>query len=181
MRELADAERIRRFMQRLGQAARTEGTCYLTGGATAVLHGWRPTTVDVDIELVPEDDRLLRAIPRIKDELRINVELASPAHFIPLPAGWEERSLFAAREGTLTFRHYDPVSQVLAKLERAHHQDLLDVEAMIAARLVEPGQALAAFAEIEPQLYRFPAVDPAGFRSRVESLLEPRSRPARGV
>jgi hypothetical protein len=98
VRELADEERIRRFMRALGAAAPADGDCYLTGGATAVLLGWRATTLDVDIELDPDQDEVLRALPGIKDELAINVELASPADFIPLPAGWRERSLFIARE-----------------------------------------------------------------------------------
>lgn len=168
MRELADAERIRRFLAALGHEADKDGAAYLTGGATAVLLGWRATTIDVDILLVPENDRLLRAIPRLKDELRLNVELASPADFIPVPPGWEDRSVFAAREGRLTFYHFDPYAQALAKLERAHAQDLLDVQAMIAARLVDPVRALSYFTEIEPELYRYPALDPKSFRKRVE-------------
>jgi hypothetical protein len=59
----------------------------------------RRSTVDVDIRLVPEVDSVLRAILRIKEELRINVELAAPDDFIPVPAGWEGRSLFVALEG----------------------------------------------------------------------------------
>ena len=131
MRELADAERIRRFMSALGPSAPDEATCYLTGGATAVLIGWRATTVDVDIALDPEYDELLRVLPRLKDELHINVELASPRDFIPLPDGWAERSPFVAREGRLTFRHFDPYAQSLAKLERGHARDLDDVRAMM--------------------------------------------------
>lgn len=168
MRELADAERIRRFMRALGVAAETDGAGYLTGGATAVLLGWRTTTIDVDIAFVPESDALLRALPQIKDELRINVELASPADFIPVPAGWEDRSLFAGREGRLSFYHFDLYSQALAKLERAHAQDLLDVQAMVEAGLVDPAQALAYFEEIEPALYRYPAIDPSSFGKRVD-------------
>ena len=117
MREVADGARIRRFLRALGREA-DEGTAYLTGGATAVLVGWRDTTIDVDLKLVPESERTLRALPRLKDELRINVELASPADFIPVPAGWEDRSPFVTREGRLTIRHFDPYAQALAKLER---------------------------------------------------------------
>jgi hypothetical protein len=168
MRRLADAERIRRFMRILGAEAASDGACYLTGGATAVLFGWRESTIDVDMRLVPELDELLRALPRIKDELELNVELASPADFIPVPEGWEDRSVFAAREGRLTFYHFDPYAQALAKLERAHALDLRDVPAMVGAGLVVPAQALAYFREIEPELYRFPAVDPRSFRRRVE-------------
>jgi hypothetical protein len=168
VRELADAERIRRFARELGQAADAEGIAYLTGGATAVLVGWRATTVDVDVVFVPESDSLLRALPRLKEQLRLNVELASPADFIPLPQGWEERSPFVAREGLLTFRHFDPYSQALAKLERGHGRDLDDVRAMLDLELVEPRRILEAFTEIEPRLYRFPAIDPRAFRRRLE-------------
>jgi hypothetical protein len=174
MRELADAQRIERFMRELGRAADEDGACYFTGGATAVLVGWRATTIDVDIRLVPERDVLLRAIQRLKDELQINVELASPDHFIPVPAGWEGRSVFVTREGRLSFSHFDPYSQALAKLERGHDQDLHDVRAMVGRGLVEPARALAYLDEIEPELFRFPAIDPPAFRRRVkEAFLDP--------
>ncbi len=169
MRERADAERIRRFMSLLGRAAPRDGVCYLTGGATAVLVGWRATTIDVDIALEPEQDELLRTIPALKDELRINVELVSPGDFIPLPAGWFGRSPTAAREGRLTFRHFDPYSQALAKLERGHAHDLEDVAALLERGLVEAVRLRQSFEEIEPQLYRFPAIDPVAFRESVEA------------
>jgi len=168
VRELADAERIRRFMRVLGRAADGDGACYLTGGATAVLVGWRRTTIDVDIQLEPLSDALLRAIPQIKDDLRVNVELVSPGDFIPLASGWESRNVFVAQEGRLGFYHFDPYSQALAKLERAHVQDLEDVRAMVDRGLVEPAFALACFDEVESELYRFPAVDPRAYRRRVE-------------
>jgi hypothetical protein len=168
MRELADAERIRAFMRALGRSADVDGACYLTGGATAVLVGWRASTIDVDIRLVPKTKRLLRGLQRIKDELRINVELASPVDFIPGPSGWEERSVLVARKGRLSFYHFDLYAQALAKLERAHAQDLGDVTAMVERELIEPSRALAYFVETERELYRYPAVDPRAFRRRVE-------------
>lgn len=174
MREVADSERIQRLMRALGGKAEEEGAAYFTGGATAVLRGWRESTIDVDLVFVPESDAVLRAIPRLKDDLRINVELASPADFIPVPAGWEDRSLFVSREGRLSFFHYDPYSQALAKLERAHALDLEDVQALIGQGLVDPGLTLRYFEEIESELYRFPAVDPRAFRARVEEVLASR-------
>ena len=93
MRVLADAQRLRRFLSELSREAREETAIYLTGGATAVLLGWRDTTVDADILIVPEQDSLYRALPRLKEELQINVEIVSPAHFIPELPGWRERSL----------------------------------------------------------------------------------------
>jgi hypothetical protein len=169
VRELADTDRIRRFMRALGREATTDGEAYFTGGATAVLCGWRATTIDVDVTFVPEDDAVLRALPRLKNELSINVELVSPADFIPVPPGWQDRSPFVAREGRLTFRHFDPYAQALAKLERAHTQDLEDVRALIGSELVDPKSLLRRLAEIEPNLYRYPAVDPTSFRRRVEA------------
>jgi hypothetical protein len=169
VRALADAERIRRFMRALGAEADRDGAAYLTGGATAVLHGWRATTIDVDVKFIPESDRLLRAVARLKEELRVNVELVSPGDFIPLPEGWESRSLFVAREGRLDFYHFDPYAQALSKLERGHAQDFEDIRSFVESGLVDPGVALRLFEEIEPRLYRFPAVDPASFRAKVES------------
>jgi hypothetical protein len=177
MRDLADAERLRRFLSELSREAREETAVYLTGGATAVLLGWRDTTVDADILIVPEQDSLYRALPRLKEELQINVEIASPAHFIPELPGWRERSLFIAREGRLSFYHYDPYAQALAKIERGHAKDLTDVDALITRDLVEPQRLRELYATIEPQLHRYPAVDPPSFRRRLDDVLGGRRQP----
>ena len=174
MREPADAARIQQFMRALGAAAPREGTCYLVGGGTAVLLGWRETTIDVDIELDPEQDELLRALPAIKDELQINVELASPLHFIPVPAGWEERSPSVGRDGRLTFKHFDLYSRhwpARAWPQPGSRGCARD------ARARSGGPLRSAFEEIEPQLYRFPRSTPAttGTDSKTSSAS---SRPA---
>ena len=171
MRELTDADRLRRFMEALGAEADSETRVYLTGGATAVLLGWRPTTIDADIVIFPESDRLLRAIPRLKESLRMNVELASPAHFIPELPGWDERSPFITREGKVSFHHYDLYAQALSKIERGHAQDRLDVTEMLRRSLVEPARLRELFAQIEPKLYRYPAIDPPSFRRAVDDAL----------
>jgi hypothetical protein len=171
MRPRADAERINAFLRELGRAARSPARLYLTGGATAVLEGWRGTTVDIDLHLEPDSDELLRRIPELKERLGVNVELASPAQFIPALPEWRERSPFIERTGRLDAFHFDPYSQALSKLERAFDQDLEDVRAMIARGLVEPRRAQSLFDQIEPELYRFPAIDPASFRARVEREL----------
>ncbi len=171
MRQLADAERIRRFMRRLGQEAREDAWLYFTGGATAVLEGWRPSTIDVDILIIPESDHLFRALPAIKESLRINIELASPADFIPELPGWRTRSPFIDREGKMSYHHYDLYAQALAKIERGHAQDVEDVREMVRRRLIEPRRAFGYFEEIEPLLYRYPAIDPSSFRKAVTEIL----------
>ena len=170
MREVADESRIRRFMAAIATEANSEGRLYFTGGASAVLIGWRPTTIDVDIKIVPENDSLLQTIPPLKDSLQINVELAAPDQFLPPVPGWEERSIFIERKSRLSFYHYDFFAQALGKMERRHHQDVEDVQAMFQRGLINQKQILEYLGQIESHLYRYPAIDPASFRKSVEEL-----------
>jgi hypothetical protein len=172
MRRPVDEERIRRFMRELGGEAEREQRLYFTGGATAVLLGWRSSTLDVDIKFEPESDRIYRALPRIKDELEINIELAAPDQFIPELSGWQGRSAFIGREGRLSFFHYDFYAQALSKIQRGHSQDRGDVRAMLERGLVDRRELRRRFEEIEPQLYRFPAIDPEAFREALEEALQ---------
>lgn len=158
-------------MRGFAAAAREETRVYFTGGASAVLLGWRSATIDVDLVFEPERDELFRSIARLKDELQINVELASPAHFIPAVPGWAERSVFIAREGLVSFFHYDFYSQALSKIERGHSQDAADVRSMIKSGLVERGRLGELFAQIVGQLHRYPALDPATFRDSVAAIV----------
>jgi hypothetical protein len=158
-------------MRDAGREADTEARLYFTGGATAVLVGWRSSTVDVDIKIDPESDGLMRCLPELKERLQINIELASPDQFIPEVPGWAERSVFIGREGRLSFYHYDLYSQALAKLERSHSKDLIDVREMLSLGLIERNDLLRRFEQIEPQLYRYPASDPKAFRRAVEEAV----------
>jgi len=169
VRELVDKSRIEAFLQALAREATTDTKVYLVGGTSAVLIGWRQSTVDVDLVMRPDSDAMLRAIPRLKERLKMNVEIASPDQFIPVPAGWEERSPVIARIGRVTFHHYDFTAQALAKLERGHARDLADVQAMATAGLIGGTEVRRQFALVETQLYRFPAVDPESFRNAVDA------------
>jgi hypothetical protein len=169
MRSPVDLERLKKLMDRLSRAASVPLRIYFVGGTSAVMVGWRSATIDVDLMIAPHDDALLRDIPALKEALDINVELASPADFIPLPAGWEDRSPLIERRGMVAFHHFDFYSQALAKIERGHRQDISDVRAMVDRALIEPARAREYFDQIEPELYRFPAIDPPSFRRAVES------------
>jgi hypothetical protein len=171
MRGVADPERVRRFLRELGRRTRTAATLYLSGGATAVLHGWRTSTIDIDIRLEPDADDILRAIGELKEELEINVELASPIDFIPEPPGWRDRSPNVASAGVLTIRHMDPYAQALAKIERDHPLDKADVRAMLESGLIQTVELRRLYDAIEAELYRYPAIDAASFRSRLERTL----------
>ncbi len=166
-----DRARIEKLMDRLADSASAPLRVYLVGGSSAVLIGWRNATVDVDFALRPSDDAFLRAIPDTKNALDINIELASPADFIPLPAGWEDRSPLIARRHHVAFHHFDFYSQALAKLERGHRQDVADVRAMRERGLIDPSLVQTYFDEIEPELFRFPAIDPPAFRRAVATMV----------
>ena len=171
MRDLATADRIREFMRRLGASIPGDTRIYLTGGATAVLIGWRETTIDVDLKIVPESDAAFRALPELKESLRLNVELASPDLFIPPVPGWESRSPFISREGRVDWHHFDPYSQALAKIERDHERDREDVSEMVRRGMVDPARLGRHFEEIRPQLFRYPALEPGGFARKVAAVV----------
>jgi len=170
MRDEVTPELIGLFMREIARAARQDGRVYIAGGASALLRGWRETTVDIDVKLVPDDDALLRAIPDLKERLGINVELASPADFVPALPGWEDRSPFIDRFGIVSFHHFDFYTQCLSKLERAHRKDLDDAAAMVRDGLVQPGKLLEMFRVVEDDLYRYPAIHPPALRARVEAF-----------
>jgi len=159
-------------MQAISRHAREPTRLYFAGGATAVLYGWRSTTIDVDIKVTPDRDGLLRAIPQLKEDLRINVELAVPSDFIPVRDDWERRSPFIARIGSVDFHHFDLCAQALSKIERGHAQDAEDVAAMFARGLIQSGELREYFSAIEPMLYRYPALDPSAFRDAVAARVK---------
>jgi hypothetical protein len=168
MRQRVDAERIRRFMEAFGRESRRETTVYFAGGASAVIEGWRATTADVDLKIIPDDDAF-RILPRLKEALQLNVELATPSDFIPELPKWKERSPHIARIKRTDFHHVDFYSQALAKIERGLDQDLADVREMVRRGLVDPAEALRLYAAIEPLLGRYPAIDPGTFRRAVDT------------
>ena len=107
MRPPVDEARLREFARELARMTTAETRIYLTGGATAVLEGWRTSTADVDLRIEPERDALLRALPDLKNRLRINLEFASPPDFVPELPGWRERSPLVIREGSIAVCHFD--------------------------------------------------------------------------
>lgn len=171
-------------MRELGGAARSPVRIYFTGGASAVLLGWRKSTVDIDYRVEPDNADVLAGIPTLKERLEINLEPASPQDFIPELSGWRDRARFIAQEGPASFFHYDFYAQALAKIERGHAQDLADVRSMLGFGLVEIVRLEAAFQEIERSLsedHRYSAIDARAFRrSFTETLAKAaeRSEPA---
>lgn len=172
MRQKVTASRLHEFIKALGGAARTPVRIFLVGGATAVLLGWRDSTIDVDMKVVPDSDSILKSLPALKERLEMNIELAAPDDFIPALPGWQERSTFIQQEGKIGFFHYDFYAQALAKIERGHDLDMRDIQEMIQRGLIVPQRLLELFSRIEDQLYKYPAIDTASFRRAVEHIVE---------
>lgn len=172
MRSHTTKDKIEQLMQRLGVAVSSQGRIYFTGGVSAVLMGWREMTIDVDLKAEPEPQGFFECLPKLKDDLDINIELASPDQFVPALQGWQDRSRFIAHHGKLSFYHYDFYGQALAKIERDHPRDRHDVTCMMSDDLVKPERLLELFTEVESQLIRYPAVDAVSLRERVLAIAD---------
>ena len=112
--------------------------------------------MDIDLVIRPESDALLRAIPALKEKLNLNVELAAPDHFIPVPPGCESRSPEIKRIGNVAILHYDFTAQALSKIERGHVRDLADVRAMLSRGLIARSELRAQYEQIEAGEVRVP-------------------------
>ncbi len=172
MRPNVDSQKIERLMQVLGREAQGSGCIYFTGGASALLIGWRTSTVDIDIRLDPEPPGIFQAIAKIKQELNINIELASPQDFLPTIPGWRERSIFIGKYGQISFYHYDFTAQALSKLSRGYNRDIDDVRAMYEQKLFSLEKLRDCFKAIESELIRFPSLNPELLRNRIEQFIE---------
>jgi hypothetical protein len=162
-------------MDVLGEAAEIDAVVAFAGGATAVLIGWRPTTRDVDLVIEPPaaEAQLGPHIPAMKERLQLNIEFASPSHFIGELPGARDRRLFIDQLAKVAFYHEDPYSQALAKVARGFEWDRLDVAAMLERRLVVPVRAWELFDAAVPQLYRS-AIDAGVFEERMMRAFGPR-------
>jgi len=176
MRRKVTQETLRLFMQQFASAVRSPGKVYFTGGATALLLGFREQTIDIDIKMDPEPAGAFEAIADLKEQLQLNLELASPDDFIPTVAKWRERSRHIASIGPVEFFHYDFALQALAKIERGHAQDLEDAAHLLKGGFVTADELKKTFAQIEPALLRYPAINPQQFREKVENFLQHSAR-----
>lgn len=180
---LIDAHTLETFLQRLGQCFRHQATLYLVGGASLLLAAGKPSTFDIDLQFVTDNQyhtEFIRCLRTISRELGIPVELASPEQFIPLPVGFQDRRRYVGRYGLLDVFHFDFFSIALAKIHRGNEKDFDDVAHMIRTGLVSLSALEASLEQILPE-YEFylPSADPALFRRRfglLKERLEPHDR-----
>lgn len=168
-------DQIEQFLREFGQAVHHPGRVYLVGGAALVhsnVRGVGATTVDIDLRLAVGDEHEAEtAIRELIARLGVNVELAYPGDFLPLPSDWETRSRYVGRYGALDVFYFDFVTSALAKIDRGTDRDLRDVTLLAQQNLVSRDELDAAVREILPQLGhgRFFNVDPQRFTQRYEA------------
>jgi len=168
---------IEQFLNDLGAMAHTSGRIYLAGGAALVhsqIRGLGASTEDIDLKLdVADEQAVENVIRQLKAQSNVNVELASPADFIPLPPTWESMSTYVGRYGGLDVFYFDWVTQALAKIERGSSRDLHDVALLQQNGLIQRADLEAAFQAILPQLGhgRFFNVGPALFSQKVNAAV----------
>lgn len=168
MRPEVTKKRLFEFMRFFADRLGSGGRVYLTGGASALLQDWRLTTIDVDLSASPEPQQFFAAIAETKNALQINIELVSPADFVPVLPGWEGRSQFIQDFGRIAFYHYDFYSQAFSKLARAHPRDLADVENMRLAGLVKPARLKELFGGVSAEIIRYPSLSEAELRKKID-------------
>lgn len=170
MRNNIHSEEVEVFFEQIARKATGPGTIYITGGACAVLLGWRESTMDIDIKLLPEPAGIFQAIQDIKNSLHMNIELAAPDDFVPFLPGWQGRSLYICTKNRVDFYHYDFYGQALAKIERSHERDMIDVKAMLQNNYIEKNKFLQLIDAIKDDFIRYPTLDVQVIKKRVEAL-----------
>jgi hypothetical protein len=114
--------------------------------------GLRSATLDVDYVAASENPRALqefeRLLPRLKDEIDVNVEPASPGDFMPVPRGVLERSRYVRNYGSVAVYHYHYPTLILAKAARGAERDLADIELLLRAGIVHWAAVEETWADI---------------------------------
>jgi hypothetical protein len=157
MRPPIDRLRVHQFLVKLGMDFRHAARLYLVGGTTMVYEGLRAQSLDIDITYEVDERHeaeLSQIVRRLKDEMQINVEHASPGDFIPLPAGWKDRSKYVGRFGQVEVFHFDLYSTALSKIERGREGDFQDVLALLEGGQIILTELQEAYGNILPRMLR---------------------------
>ena len=176
MRPQTDRQGNELFLQRLGRRFTRPGRLYLSGGTTMISECFRQQTLDIDITFEVADEHhcaFVAAVRDLKEQLSLNIEEASPAEFIPLPSGHQERSQYIGRYGQIDVFHFDLYSIALSKIERGTESDFDDVLTLLASGRLELSLLISYFDEIMTR-YATESLkqDPVEYRRKFEILKE---------
>jgi len=157
MRPPIDRLRVHYFLVKLGMEFHHPARLYLVGGTTLVYEGLREQSLDIDIsyEVADEHDaEFTRVLRQLKEDMQVNIELASPGDFIPLPPGWKERARHIGRFGQVDAFHFDLYSTALSKIERGREGDFQDVLSMLRGGQIQHEELEQAYQNILPRVER---------------------------
>ena len=172
VRRSLTGEGLQRLMKEIARTA-PKGRPYqvfLVGGGTAVLSGWRDSTIDAD--LYCDQEEIFGDIQAIKDRLQLNVEFVRPEDFVPALVGSANRHIFIETVGTVSFYHYDPYAQLLSKVVRGFRRDLQDAHSFLASGMVEVERFRALVQQISDAAYaRYPSLSRRGVLDAVDDFL----------
>jgi hypothetical protein len=132
---------------------------YFVGGGTAVLAGWRNSSIDAD--LYSDTDEIFGDIQGIKNRLDLNIEFARPEDFVPSLAGSDTRHVFVEAVGRVSFYHYDPYAQLLSKVVRGFDRDIQDAVGFVKSGMVDVNRFRTLVAAIPDAAYaKYPSLSP---------------------
>jgi len=161
-------------LEELGRRFGHPGRIYLAGSSALIWEGLRTESVDIDYAAEVDDvweAELSRVIREVKDRMQVNLELASPGDFIPLPPGWRDRSPWLGRYGALDVHGFDPYATALTKLLRGRASDIEDVSGLLRQGTIEHAQ-LARWADWLVDQVRLNGWHAAGDREEVRAKLD---------
>jgi hypothetical protein len=172
MRHNLTRETLRALMNEVARAA-PRGSArrvFLLGGGTAVLEGWRDSTIDADLHA--DDVGVFGNIQRIKERVGVNVEFVRPEDFVPPLNGSEDRHVFIETIRDVSFYHYDPYAQLLSKVVRGFARDTQDAENLVGSGMVDGQRFRQLVASIPQSAYAsYPALSPEAVGAAVDDFL----------
>jgi len=163
---------------------------YLVSRTSHLAEGWCDRVPAFELAGDAGSGELGEAVQAAGRALGVDVVWESPADVIPLPAGWEERSLAAtigqddtgnalepgapaARtlRGGVEIRHFDPYSVVLRLIARGDEPDYVAALEYVLHGWVEPARLEGLLSEVVPRMTNQTlAQDPAEFRRKFKGL-----------
>ena len=168
------------------QSVTVPARLYLVSRTSHLAEGWCDRVPALELAGEAGGAALAESVREAGQALGVHVVWESPADVIPLPAGWEDRSLGvealaeAARPamigqadtGTaLELRHFDPYSVVLRLIARGDEPDYVAALEYVLHGWVEPARLEGLLAEVVPRMTsQTLAQDPAEFRRKFKGL-----------
>ena len=163
---------------------------YLVSRTSHLAEGWCDRVPALELAGDGGRTELAEAVREAGRALGVDVVWESPADVIPLPAGWEERSLTAtigqsdpgnalepgvpaARtlRGGVEVRHFDPYSVVLRLIARGDEPDYVAALEYVLHGWVQPARLEGLLSEVVPRMTNQTlAQDPAEFRRKFKGL-----------